>query len=65
MLPLLVVPGLVGPFAGVVIAADACLDTCVWADMERRGGRWQAGSRRSGVVGGMRVAAVGAAVVMG
>ena len=31
MLPSLVVPGLVGPFANVVIAADACRDACVRA----------------------------------
>jgi len=60
----LVVPGLVGPFAGVVISADACLDACVQAGEERRGGQRPAHSRRSGVVGGLRAAAVGAAAVM-
>ena len=65
VLPSLVVPGLVGPFTSVVIAADACLDACVRAGEGRRGGRRPVGSRTSGVVGSLRAAAVGAAAVVG
>jgi len=64
VLPSLVVPGLVGPFARVVIAADAGLDACVWAG-KGRGGQRPASSRTFGVVGGLRVAVVGAVAVVG
>jgi len=57
-------PRLVSPFAGVVIAADVCLDTCVRAGEGRRGGWWPVGSQRCVVVGGPRVATVGAAAVV-
>ena len=65
MLPSLVVPGLVSPFASIVIAADVCLDACVQAGEGRRGGRRPAGSQKSGVVGGPHAEAVVAAAVMG
>ena len=64
VLPSLVVPGLVSPFAGVVITADVCLDACVRAGEGCRGGWWPVGSQRCVVVGGPRMAAVGAAAVV-
>ena len=38
-MPSSVVPGLVGPFTGIVIAADVCMDACDRADEGCRGGR--------------------------
>ena len=52
------VPGLVSPSTNIVTAADACLDTCVWAGEEHRDGQWTAGSRKSRVISRPHTAAV-------
>jgi len=60
VLPSLLVPGLVGPFTCVVIAAHACLDACVWAGKGRsaagrfsdvRGGWWSVRGRCGSRIG--------------